>query len=224
MSNSAEPLIAGQVPLHEIMARLGRERPVFHSEADLRLAFVRALWALAPEIAPRLEVGQHQTGPVELLDLLCLGPLGTTAVEFKYFTARWAGTVGDHREQFSLRAHSSDDVARHRYVSDIERLERFCTPTHPRNGIALMVTNATTLWSPPLPHRQPTRDTEFRIHPGRSLSGTLLWGGGDYPANTRVLRGRYELRWRPYAQLDGMNGELRYLTVEVAPDPTSGDS
>ncbi|MGW0800619.1 hypothetical protein [Streptomyces sp. NPDC002692] len=219
MFNRTEPLIAGQVSLHAIMARLADERPVFHSEADLRLAFVRALWTLAPEIAPRLEVGQHQTGPVELLDLLCLGPLGTTAIEFKYFTSRWAGTVGDHGEQFALRAHSSDDVARQRYVSDIERLERFCTPKRPYNGLALIVTNAAALWSLPLPRRQPTRDAEFRIHHGRSISGTLLWGGGDYPANTRVLRGRYELHWRPYARLEGRNGELRYLVVEVTPGP-----
>ncbi|MFE7330763.1 hypothetical protein ACFU8W_38645 [Streptomyces sp. NPDC057565] len=223
MPNSTEPLIAGQVPLHEIMARLACERPVFHSEADLRLAFVRALWTLAPEIAPRLEVGQHQTGPVELLDLLCLGPLGTTAVEFKYFTARWTGTVADHGEQFALRAHSSDDVARQRYVSDIERLERFCAPAHSRNGLALIVTNAATLWSPPLVRMQPTRDAEFRIHHGRSLSGTLLWGGGDYRANTRVLHGRYELHWRPYAQLKGRNGELRYLVVEVTSGPAPQD-
>jgi hypothetical protein len=219
MSDIAKPLIAGQIPVHDLMTRLAGERPVFHSEADLRLAFVRALWTIAPEIEPRLEVGQHRTGPVELLDLLCSGPLGTTAVEFKYFTARWAGNVGDRGEQFALRAHSADDVVRQRYVSDIERLERFCTSTQPRNGIALMVTNAAALWSPPRSGRRPTRDAEFRIHHGRSLFGTLLWGGGDYPANTCVLRGRYELQWRPYAQMEGRNGELRYLVAEVTSAP-----
>ncbi|WP_251067202.1 hypothetical protein [Streptomyces sp. ISL-36] len=68
----------------------------------------------------------------------------------------------------------------------------------------------------------PTRDEEFRIHDGRhgrELSGTLLWVGGSFPANTRVLRGAYTLAWRPYTQLDGPGGEFRCLAVFITPNP-----
>jgi hypothetical protein len=56
---SAGPLIAGEVSLPEVMARLQQDRPVFHSEADLQHSFARVLWELAPKIQSRLEVRQN---------------------------------------------------------------------------------------------------------------------------------------------------------------------
>jgi hypothetical protein len=69
------PLIAGEVPLTEVMARLQRDRPVFHSEADLQHSFARTLWELAPKIQSRLEVRQNAPDApgAESFDLLCIG-------------------------------------------------------------------------------------------------------------------------------------------------------
>jgi hypothetical protein len=71
-AGSEPALIAGQVPLVEVMARLGQDRPVLHSEADLQHSFARALWELAPEIQSRFEVRQYVPGATgaEYLDLL----------------------------------------------------------------------------------------------------------------------------------------------------------
>lgn len=93
------PLIAGEVSLPEVMARLQQDRPVFHSERDLQHSFARVLWELAPKIQSRLEVRQNARDAVgaEYLDLLCIGPLGRTAIEFKYFTTQWTGTAGQPR-------------------------------------------------------------------------------------------------------------------------------
>jgi hypothetical protein len=210
-------LIAGRLTLNDVMHQLARARPVFHSEADLQHAFARVLWTLAPEVEARLEVRQDVCERIERLDLLCAGPSTRTAVEFKYVTRRWVGTAGAAGERYALKNHAADDLARLGFVSDIERLERFCTDTQ-QNGLALLVTNMPSLWSPPTRPSRPTRDREFRLHDGRSLAGRLEWGGGDFPANTRSLRGAYALSWRPYARPDGE--EFRYLAVEVA----GGDS
>ncbi|MCZ4120793.1 hypothetical protein [Streptomyces sp. H39-S7] len=206
------------MPLQDVMARLRLEWPVFHSEADLQHSFARALWELAPSIRSRLEVRQHQatTAPAEYLDLMCIGPSTRTAIEFKYRTAERIGTAGHVPEQYALKAHSAADLARLGFVSDIARLERFSNRPD-QNGLALLVTNEAGLWTPPKQGRKSTRDQDFRIHEGRTLTGNLLWGGGDYEPNTRTLRGRYRLNWQPYSRQDGLRGEFQYLAVFTDP-------
>ncbi|MEY9849749.1 hypothetical protein ABH940_006861 [Streptacidiphilus sp. BW17] len=213
-----EDLVAGRVALSAVMAELTAVRPVFHSEADLQHAFSRVLWKLAPEVECRLEVQQTASGDVEHLDLLCIGPSQRTAVEFKYVKRAWNGTLaaGPAQEQYVLKSHGAPDLARRDFVFDVARLERFCDRPD-QNGLALMVTNEPALWVEPKPSRKQPRDHEFRLHEGGELAGTLLWGGGDYTPNTRVLRGTYPLRWRPYSLQPGTNGAFRYLALFIEP-------
>jgi hypothetical protein len=199
------------------MARLQQDRPVFHSERDLQHSFARVLWEMAPKIQSRLEVRQNApdaTG-AEYLDLLCIGPSARTAIEFKYFTAEWTGTAGHRPEEYALKSHAATDLARLGFVSDIARLERFGTRLD-QNGLALLITNEASLWLPPRSNK-PTRDSSFRIHQGRTLTGQLLWGGGGYEPNARSLRGSYCLNWQPYALQEGLRGEFRHLAVFTDP-------
>ncbi len=209
--------IAGSAALDEVLACLCARRPVFHSEADLQHSFALAVGEVAPEISCRLEVPVRGSDASEYLDLLCLGPAGRTAVEFKYVTRQWSGAAGTPPEEYALRGHNAPDVARRDFLRDVGRLERFCDRGD-QNGLALLITNEAALWRP-RQRRMPTRDEEFRIHQGRELSGTLLWAGGSFPGNTRVLRGDYVLAWRPYTQQVGPNGEFRCLAVFIAPKP-----
>ncbi|MGW6966438.1 hypothetical protein ACWGET_20595 [Streptomyces zaomyceticus] len=213
---ASSELVAGHAGLAEILACLSTRRPLFHSEADLQHSFALAVSEVAPEVRCRLEVPVRGSGSSEYLDLLCLGPAGRTAVEFKYVTRPWSGKAGTPPEHYALRGHNAPDVARRDFVRDVARLERFCS-LEDQNGLALIITNEASLWRP----RQralPTRDEEFRIHHGRELSGTLSWAGGSFPDNTRVLQGAYTLNWRPYTRLDGTSGEFRCLAVFVAPN------
>lgn len=143
------------------------------------------------------------------------GAASRTAIEFKYVTRQWSGTAGTPPEEYALRGHNAPDVARRDFLRDVARLERFCD-REDQNGLALLITNEAALWRP-RQRRMPTRDEEFRIHHGRELSGTLLWAGGSFPDNTRVLRGAYTLAWRQYTQLEGSSGEFRCLAVFITP-------
>ncbi|MDG5803356.1 hypothetical protein P9869_11895 [Streptomyces ossamyceticus] len=210
--------VAGQISLDDAIAQLGRCRPVFHSEADLQHSFARLLWELTPDVHSRLEVPQRHLGKTEYLDLLCIGPSTRTAIEFKYFTRRWTGAAGTPPEDYALKGHAATDLARLYFVRDIARLERFCRRSD-QNGLAVMVTNDASLWTPPDPGRKPTRDRDFRIHQGRELTGTHLWAGGTYKPNTCTLRGTYVLDWLPYSELEGAGGEFRYVAVSVSPVP-----
>lgn len=221
-SDATHAFIGGVVPIGEVIRRLRRERPVFHSEADLQHAFARVLWQIAPDVRVRLEV--RQAGPRrEHLDLLCIGASAHTAVEFKYFTRLWSGTAGTPPEPYALRAHAAADLARRNFVFDIARLESYCREPE-ENGVALIVTNAPALWTPPSPGARRTRDHEFRIHDGRTLTGTLLWAEGTYKPATRTLRGTYRLAWEPYSRLTGSGGEFRVLAVRVKTPSTDGSA
>jgi hypothetical protein len=217
-STDGTAAIAGRTSLSDVMARLRGDRPVFHSEADLQHGFARVLWELAPELHSRLEVPQRVPGRSEYLDLLCVGPSTRTAIEFKYFTRGWTGTVGATGEDYALKAHAATDLARLHFVCDIARLERFCSRPD-QNGLALMLTNEPSLWTPPRHANRRTRDHDFRIHQGRELGGTLLWAEGAYEPNTCSLRGTYRVDWQPYSEQEGPGGEFRYLAVSVGPLP-----
>jgi hypothetical protein len=214
--------IAARTPLDDVMSKLCRSRPVFHSEADLQHGFARVLWELVPDIHSRLEVPQRVSGKAEYLDLLCLGPDSRTAIEFKYFTREWTGMAGTPAEHYALKAHGATDLARLHFVRDIARLERFCRRSD-QNGLALMLTNDASLWTPPGPGRRRTRDHDFRIHHGRELAGTLLWAEGTYEPNTCSLRGTYPLNWEAYSDQGGAGGEFRYLAVFVSPSATGAN-
>ncbi|WP_240676886.1 hypothetical protein [Actinacidiphila soli] len=124
--------------------------------------------------------------------------------------------MGPLGETYALRSHSATDLARLSFVSDVERLERFCDWPD-QNGLALIVTNESSLWEEPGPRAKRTRDHEFRVHEGRTLTGTLLRGAEGYEPNTRTLHDSYRMDWQPYSQQGGACGEFRYLAVVVAP-------
>jgi hypothetical protein len=229
--NVAMSLIAGSVDVHEVIDRLRAQRPVFHSEADFQHAFAWVLHQTRPALNIRLEVRQHpddsadQRSRRERVDLYCFGPHGHTFLEFKYFTARWDGTDPATGEQFRLRAHTATDLARRGFVFDLARVERFCAAKPAANGFAIMLTNDRALWTPPSAPRI-TRDQQFRIHEGLTLTGVLRWGieGSYFDANERQLSGSYPMRWHEYSALEGTWGTFRWLSaaVEAGTDTSDG--
>jgi hypothetical protein len=207
-------LLAGAVDVSTVMGELSAARPVFHSEADFQHAFVWVLHGMEPGLNVRLEVRQAER---EYVDLLCFGPRGRTVVEFKYFTATWAGADPATGEEFQLRNHEATDLARQGFVFDIARLEKFCAAHGTSNGVAIMVSNDRRLWSPAVNSRV-TRDREFRIHDGRTLSGLLRWGteGSYFAASERNLVDSYQVMWRDCSNVGGKNGVFRWLAAAVA--------
>lgn len=152
--------IAGSATLDEVLEFLRARRPVFHSEADLQHSFALAVGEVAPKVRCRLEVPVRGSNASEYLDLLCLGPAGRTAIEFKYVTRQWSSTAGTPPEEYALRGHNAPDVARRDFLRDVARLERFCD-REDQNGLALLITNEAALWRP-RQRGMPTRDEEFR--------------------------------------------------------------
>ena len=209
--------IAGVVEASSVLEDLSRRRSVFHSEADLQHAFAWSIQQLVPSLEIRLEVlTWTQDKRRQHLDLLCWGDRGRTAIELKYIKAAWDGNDPITGENVQLLPHAADDLARRDFVFDIARLERVCAmEEQPTDGLAVMLTNVKAMWSAPA-HGRPTRDRNFRVHDGRTLSGSLVWGEGDFSANDRDLSGTYTVEWRRYCQLPGRNGDFRWLAIPIA--------
>ncbi|MEW1956827.1 hypothetical protein [Kineococcus sp. NPDC059986] len=204
-------LIAGGLPLDQLLADLATERPVFHSEADFQhslaalIARARPDWRVRLEVPVRAERSTH-------VDVLVVDPRGpsATSIELKYFTSRLQAQVAG--EEFHLKDHAATDLARLHFVRDVARLE--ATSTSTQNGVAIMLTNVAGLWREPS-SAATTRDRAFRIHEGTRLEGELRWGDGDFPANDVVLSGRYPLGWRDFSDLGVPGGVFRSTAVEV---------
>ncbi|MDF9717245.1 hypothetical protein [Nocardioides sp. ChNu-99] len=203
--------IAGVVDLATVMTNLSQQRPVFHSEADFQFALAQAVAAADSSIEVRLEVRQPAER-AEYVDIVCQGPQRRTFIELKYATASWLGEDG-RGEQFQLKNHAAYDLARRYFIHDVHRLERFTEAVPDADGVALMLTNEPGLWNPPT--GRVTRDTNFRVHEGRTLTGHLAWGSGDTPRYDQNLTGTYAVNWHDYSELDGGRGLFRWLALPV---------
>ena len=203
--------IAGRLLLSDVMAHLAACRPVFHSEADFQFAFAQAVSALDDTVRVRLEVPRREAHRT-YVDLVCTGEQ-RSFLEFKYVTRAWAGSDGRTDEPFDLRGHAALDLARLHFVHDAFRVEQWIEAQPDSNGFVVLLTNDAGLWQHPRA-RKTTRDNDFRLHEGRTLTGDLTWGSPEhpYPRNNHRLRGTYRADWRDYSHLDGRKGgTLRWL-------------
>lgn len=204
------------------LSALKQNRSVFHSEADLQHALAWTIQAAHPHAHVRLET---RPAPGVHLDLLVIDP--TTghrhAIEIKYRTAAWTGTVpaaDGTREEFDLRSHGAQDLGGYDCVKDLVRLER-CTHTRYATSAAfLLLTNDPAYWRTPQ-HTRPTNAAQFRVHEGTTLAGRRAWGpntGGTNRGREPVLdlHGTYACTWSDYSTLPGPRGLFRSLVLQVA--------
>lgn len=207
--------------LDDALTALATTRPVFHSEADLQHALAWTIQTRCPGARIRLETrpaaGVH-------LDLLVRTPEGARhAIEIKYRTAAWTGTVpaGDGPvEEFALRPHGAQDLGGYDSVKDLVRLERCTHSGYATAGAFLMITNDPAYWRAPQ-HERRTNAAAFRLHEGTVLTGPRAWGpntGGTSRGREAVLNlhGRYETHWVDYSLLPGPHGQFRALVLPVA--------
>lgn len=209
--------IAGSVDLNVVLAALADRRPVFHSEADFQLAFAWQIQLGDPTLRVRLET---RPAPGVHLDLEVSDPGSNrvTAIELKYLTRRWSGTVGG--EQFDLAEHSARDIRGYDVVKDIARIERFTANRSGADGAVVVITNEAGYWRGPN-HTRETNADAFRLSEGTVVSGEHNWRRPDGPTAAQRpeplhIIGRYVMRWSDYSTVAaGPAGTLRQLIIEL---------
>jgi hypothetical protein len=210
-------LLAGSVNLGDLVDRLRRSRPVFHSEADLQHAVAWVAHEMDPRLQVRLET--HPEPNVRLDLLVTRADLGqSTAVELKYITASWTGEVTG--ERFVLANHGAQDVRAYDVVKDLERVERFVAKRPGSDGLVMVLSNDPSYWVSPR-HARETNAKAFRLHDGNLIHGTLAWGPRTGAGTSKgresalTIDGQYMCTWTDFTLLPGHRGQFRLLAIPV---------
>jgi hypothetical protein len=207
--------------IQAVLARLASKRPIFHSEADFQHALAWQLQLENPDAHIRLEKQVAAKGSRVHLDLLFLFNGDELAIELKYKTR--IGTLVHAGEEFALRNQSAQDVVRHDFIKDIERLEGYVQSRSGSVGFAVLLTNDRTYWTES--KKSDSVDSEFRVHEGRVLQGGAAWGAKASPGTKHkredpiTLQGTYKMQWTDYSSLgSAANEQFRYLLLRVPGD------
>lgn len=204
--------------IHSMLTRLAERRPVFHSEADFQHALAWEIQLSNPDANIRLEKQVAKQGSRVHLDLLIQSKLGEVAIELKYKTR--IAKLFHADEEFLLRNQSAQDIGRHDFLKDIQRLEKYVETHADSEAFAILLTNDRTYWMEP--KKSDSVDLEFRIHEGRIIQGGATWGakasaGTKYKREEPIkLQGKYGVQWSKYSSLGaGIAEEFRYVLLRV---------
>jgi len=190
------------IDIVEIMQKLSRERPIFHSEADFQHALAWQIHVESPESQIRLEYPLDYEESRHL-DIVLLDGNRELAFELKYKKCHFLAFV--QREIFSLRTDSAEDIGRYDFLKDVQRLEKFVSNRPNANGYAILLTNDSLYW------RASPRETisdAFRVTEGRKITGMLSWSATAGKGTTKdrqssiTLHGTYDCSWRDYSEFE----------------------
>jgi hypothetical protein len=202
--------------LHNILASLSIERPVFHSEADFQFSLAWAIKLADQRREIRLERRFPGIERRMSLDLQVIDNSAKTNIELKYITAQ--ANIEYRGELYELKEATAFDQARYDFLKDIQRLETLNSLYSGATGYAVMLNCNRTMEAPG--RSSDVIDGEFRIHEGESLTGRLQWspraGAGSIKGRESpiVLQDRYSMNWRPFSVIQPL--EFNYLAVKVA--------
>jgi len=206
--------------IEDVLKELSEKRKIFHSEADFKHSLAWEIHKKHPDLNIRLEKREKIDGEEVYIDIFIYKNDKVFALELKYKTKMFNKVVSN--ENYQLKDQSAQNCGRYDFCKDIERLEKILKKYPNGTGFAILLTNDASYWKEP--RRSDTVDKDFRIHEGRTIKGTLKWKRGTSKGTIRgrenpiKLTGKYNLHWKNYSNLNGNNGEFRYLLVEVKSD------
>ena len=209
--------------VHDIMAKLSNQRPIFHSEADVQHAFAWLVHTEMPDYEVRLEYRPNQN-ECRKLDMWINNI--RLAIELKY---RIRDAALQHAgERYNLLRQGAHALGRYDFLKDVQRLEYLQLQGVAGSGLAIFLTNEHLYWNPP---GKPGKvDRAFHIHDGRRIHGHLTWSPQAGPGTIRSrenpinLKGTYDLVWHDYGDKEKLqplvsgtrlsNARFRYLVVK----------
>jgi len=206
------------IDIDQILVALATERPIFHSEADFQHALAWKIHECCPRCRVRLEYHASGIRQRQHIDIWVEDSDEKHAIELKYCTRALKVTSAGERFDVASHAHNR---RRYNFIKDIERLEKVVSKDDRIIGHVIFLTNDSAYWTTPKSASTITIDAAFRMHEGRTLTGTLSKAG---PGSIRgkeapiMLRGSYELHWREYGRpvAPGICGQFRFLHLEIA--------
>ena len=202
------------IDLPFLLQCLASRRPVFHSEADFQHELAWEIRVQFPEIGVRLERPLDEF--FGATDLVLFEGRAAFGVELKFCSR--ATRLDCLEEVFRLKQHGAHPLRRYDICKDVQRMESF-NARHQHGSAVIVLTNDSAYWKGN--GRANVCDDAFRISESRTLQGHLDWGA-NASAGTRRKRespidlvGSYNLKWKPYSEVDGKRGQFQYLLISI---------
>lgn len=195
------------------MERLGKERPLFHSESDFQLALATVIADDVEQVRLEKKVAvSERVGGRSRLAVDVLGRLDgrRIALELKYPKKRLLADVDG--EVFELSSSGAPDLDTAAIWRDVQRIERLILDGSVEAGASLTLTNY-PFWSA----RNSTARSqahEFRLWDGRSVEpGPLRWQlKNDRVGESLGFESGYRCSWHDYGT--AVSFGFRYLLLQ----------
>lgn len=213
------------IDIEDMLDKLSKKRPVFHSEADFQHALAWEIHRIHSGADIRLEKRIVLNDDEIYIDISIRLDNNIMLMELKYKTKGASITVCG--EKFKLKDQSAQDCNRYDFIKDISRIEKCLRYGQATHGAAILLTNDPNYWKS---DGQETVDRDFRIYDGKTLiKRKLEWKEGT---SEGTMRGRerpicieksYSFYWKDYSDMAGnkncqnrkQNGQFRYLLVKA---------
>jgi hypothetical protein len=210
-----------------ILKNLSDERPIFHSEDDMKFALA---WEINRyfngEIHLRLEYPFPDREENEKIDILLIQNGRKIGIELKYLKAELNCNNGG--ENYLLKEQAANDMLAYRCWKDIERIEKWI-PANIDDGYTLWITNNPVFHGPEKRRKKVPCYDQFRIYEGRQLEkGTKMdWINinGQRPAVAKgnysdsvILKDSYTVHWEIYGdRCDAKkNSTFKYCVMRIS--------
>ncbi|NIZ40924.1 hypothetical protein PVA45_05345 [Entomospira entomophila] len=224
--------------LYDIMDKLAKTRPIFHSEADFQFALAWQIQQTHPDADIRLEYptqfeiqdnGEKRRGEVDII--VAIDGL-TYPIELKYKTAELSTEI-DH-EKFQLKNQSAQNYAKYDFYKDMRRIELLSKAWHEEiqenkrfeTGYAIFLTNHQYYWKTKT--ASDCKSEQFNIVDDMETPTYMQWKGTETSLSRQSaiqLMDTYYLKWKTYSEIMPSNDQnikmknhhFQYLLVEIPP-------
>lgn len=215
--------------IKEILEKLAKRRPVFHSEHDFKFELAWEIKSNLNDASIRLEypyrllgLGNDHTRRDQYLDVLVKSGPSQFFLELKYLTRYFSGNDG--HEQFQLMQHGAYPNRSYDVIKDISRIEQAIEKINTTkakkqeaSGFVIVLTNDPAYYMAP---GQNALYANFALHDGREVApGALSWGGEVRAAGRGQpinVRGNYKFCWTRYSQIgENERGAFKVLVVPI---------
>lgn len=195
---------------------LSFERQLFHNEADFQFALAWEIQKTYPECNIRLEY-KVPTFENRYTDIW-INDEKPIAIELKYKPKKIS--LKYDNEIFELKEQGAQDIGRYDFLKDVQRVEEIISKFPEVTGYAIILTDDHLYWNPPL--KEDSIDSDFKIHEGRIIHGSLKWssqaGSGSTKNRTEpiIINGSYKVNWKDYSSFDIPSyGKFKTLCLKI---------
>ncbi len=202
--------------IYNLMVDLGKERPIFYSEGDFKVALCQKI-ASSPEINKKYNFKIRAEFPISYadksIDIVLIDTENRKyAIELKYLKQKY-GEVVYNEESFNFITSDASTEKMFRYYKDVEKLQDLLKKdSRFEKAYAILLTNNDFFYNDKYCLKYEDNDRKVIYQYKKYTENKLI-------AENAKINIPYKIQWHPYSDKikdkDGKNIELKFLINEV---------